>query len=267
MSEDMFLKKAFELRSAVDTFVSSYPNDTGTVVASISTMRVIIKELEDVWAAYLEAGSSGEARKMHVKCKTKLEMLKNHVGDSVRACGSDSRLRKKFGDGQEYLMKKVAELQAELPKSPREVKVVQLSFDDLVAPPPAPVRESRPVEDMFARKMSEMRTCVTGFVESYSEEDRRRSVVAYISDIAMYVKGLENLWRRYNSAVHSVESIHSLYKCMRTELNSIHSYFEMSVMISKANGVDGKYARNHEYVKRKIQQHNFSLKMELSFMR
>ena len=121
--------------------------------------------------------------------------------------------------------------------------------------PPKPVKkEEPPPVHEFQRKIAEMRACVTSFVQSYDEKERRRSIVAYIGDLEMYLRCIERFWKRYNAPVRNEGTINSMYSSIRVELDTMQRYYEMSVMIAKANNMDARYATNHEYVKKKLDE-------------
>lgn len=253
-------KKIYELRSAIGTFVSTYPNDRKPQVFNISTMSPICDELEKVLIEYLNSSDQLAVKKCHSKIRAKAAMLKNHVMDSIKACGSDERLIGKYKDNQEYLMKKVQELCGMIPKSPRQVeKVIQCTLDEFEenneqSSSSTVHMDAVNTERIFIKKISEMHTSVVGFVNSYPIEEQRCSVVGYINDINIYLKLLEQLYNRYKTCAGNIQQIRNIYNIMQIEMKNIASYYEMSVMIADANGKMEQYSENLSYVKRKIEE-------------
>lgn len=248
MENDAFLKKMFELKSAVSAF-RDMCGDEGDVPGHVMEMNGHIGALGDIWQSYQSAASNDESRKLHLKAKTKVAMLLNCLSEARKACVG-SRMQKKYGGGLDYIGKKITELNAVFPRKPREIEVDL--FEEKISRPVAGAK-AEAVPD-FQRKLAEMRACVTSFVQSYDEQERRRSVVAYIGDMEMYLKAIERFWKKYLSPVRDKGVINGMHASIITELKMLREYYEMSVMIAKANGSWPRYETNHEYVRKKLDE-------------
>jgi hypothetical protein len=251
MENDVFLKKLFELKSAVSVFRDTCGAD-GDVPERILEINGHIDALGKMWESYQSLSSSKDINKTHLKMKTKMAMFVNCLSEARKACVG-SRMQKKYGGGLDYIGKKITELNLVFPRTPREGSVDL--FDEMDGEKPA-VGEKAPAAEahVFQRKMAEMRACVTSFVQSYDESERKRSVVAYIGDMEMYLKAIERFWKKYVSPVRDAGVIKGMHASIMTEIRMLREYYEMSVMIAKANGSWPRYASNHEYVKKKLDE-------------
>lgn len=268
MSVDEFAKRLVSLKMAVNTFVSSYQKETNAIVANISSMASILSELEKIWIAYSMAITNDAIQKSHVKVRARVQMLKNHVNDSIAACGSDQRLLDKYSENQNYVERKVSELYEAIPKEVRTVvepeqMELDFGFDSKPASPAKPADEATPVEkqdddgfgnksEAFIKRINEVRVSINGFVSSYG--GKSNNIIGYVQGMELIMKTIDSLWRRYSSATYNEQILNGINDSIRRNLKSLESQCMMSELIGKSTNVEDEYQQNHKYLRKKINE-------------
>lgn len=268
MSADEFAKRLVSLKMAVNTFISSYQKETNAIVTNISSMAPILSELEKIWATYSTAITNDAIRKSHVKVRARVQMLKNHVNDSISACGSDQRLLDKYSENQNYVERKVSELYEAIPKDVRTVvepeqMELDFGFDSNPIVTVKPADETGSVErqdesgfkdksEKFIRCINEVRVSINGFVSSY--DGKSNNIIGYVQGMELIMKTIDSLWRRYSGAPYNEQILNGINNSIRRNLKTLESQCMMSELIGKSTNVEDEYQQNHKYLRKKINE-------------
>jgi len=259
-NNDDFQKRAFELWMAVTMFMSTYANEGNSIVKNVSAMLPYATDLQNFWSAYQSAQSNSLIRNLHTKIRARVKLMKDLLDQSMMACGDNQRMLDKYSENQHYIERKLNELHALIPKEPRKVsepEQVMLDFTD----DKATVEEKCPIKsddglhgksEKFIRRLNELRVSVNGFLSSYP--DKSDSVVSYVSDMDCSIRIIDGLWRRYVAESGDDSVLNGINDSMRKCIESLRRQCEMSVLVRDASKCSEKYAQNHEYVMKKLNE-------------
>ena len=261
---DEFQKKAFELWMAVTMFMSTYAKESNGIVRNVSEMLPYATDLQEFWNVYQNAESNELIRKLHSKIRARVKLMQDKIGESIRLCGDNQKLLDKYSENQGYIEAKLKEVYELIPKKPRTVaEPVQLTLDFDSAPA---VKEEEPSSsdtadgkdeltaksEKFLKRMNELRNSVNGFLSSYSDSEKMNSVVSYMSDMDESIKVVDSLWRRYVKEPFDEQILDGINTSMRKCIASMRSQCDMSVLVRDSCRCADKYAQNHDYVVKKL---------------
>ena len=263
MNDDDFQKKAFELWMAVTMFISTYAKENNSVVKSVSAMLPYATDLQNFWSAYQSAQSNSLIRNLHTKIRARVKLMKDLLEQSIKACGDSQKMLDKYSENQNYIERKLNDLHSMIPKEPRMVaEPVQLTLDFTEEPKESEESIANELQqdesdgglqrksEKFLKCLNELRVSVNGFLSSYP--DRSDSVVSYVSDMEDLIKVVDGLWRRYVGESGDESVLEGLNDSMRKCIESLRGQCEMSVLVRDSSKCSGKYAKNHEYVLKKL---------------
>ena len=262
-NNDDFQKRAFELWMAVTMFMSTYANESNSVVKKVSSMLPYATDLQNFWSAYQSAQSNSLIRNLHTKIRARVRLMRDLLEQSIASCGDNQKLLDKYSENQNYIERKLNDLYSMIPKEPRKVKEPEqllLDFiDDAGNADDGNHNEQQGNEsddclqkksENFLKRLNELRVSVNGFISSY--QGMNDSVIDYVSDMNCSIRIMDGLWRRYMREQGDASILDVLNDSMRKCIGSLRSQCEMSVLVRDSCKCSGKYLQNHEYVLKKL---------------
>ena len=236
------------LRTALDAFAAKCGKDAVAAVSGVLAMREMARGLAQALDDFRKADERGLCRRMHSRMRAKSEMLVRQAKAAMDSMGENTRLHARYDGEISYIRKQADMVKQALPSMrddlPEEGQAL-LPIEEQSAEDHAASASS-----LFERRLSEIRTGIEHFRQSYPEDERRLSVVAYVSDMDMYAKLLQQLWERKRDRL--AQGRKDTVSCMRVMFVNMEEYLGMSVMIAEHNGVSERYAGNHEYMRRAL---------------
>lgn len=263
MNNDDFQKGVFELWMAVTMFMSTYANESNSVVKKVSAMLPYATDLQNFWSAYQSAQSNSLIRSLHTKIRARVRLMRDLLEQSIASCGDNQKMLDKYSENQNYIERKLNDLYSMIPKEPRKVKEPEQLLLDFIDGAHDAVNGNHSEQlgnesddclqkksEKFLKRLNELRVSVNGFISSY--QGMNDSVIDYMSDMNGSIRIMDGLWRRYMKENGDASVLDSLNDSMRKCIGSLRNQCEMSVLVRDSCKCSDKYLHNHEYVMKKL---------------